>query len=439
VRSPQVRFLGTLAVLLTVASAVAAAPLSDVLHLSDGTVVSGSIVEEEPGRSYTVETAEGERIVCRVERVQRIEKRLEPSGSAIQQRSIVFLADGVVFKGIIVERVPGGSVVLELTNSRLLHLAGEEIAKIATEPVAGGFAEERPLAPASTRKAIVEFQIGRVQNQLSNAEKRLKETAQGSDARAEIEAEVSRLRQELEALSEERERSIEEAGQEERKGREFEQEFGKITSGIEEARGEVARRVDSCSRPEIRDRMRETLAEIDRKTAEIVQRTEVVALTVEPDPRLVPIQQARSRNELESLIANRLWDDAEYRKQLATIVAGLPVRQRQQIYRENRQSSWFGRTLLNVIPFLSIGSWTQGDVLGAAIGMGSTIGGVVLAFNGIVMGVASGAGDPYQFIGGLALAGIGYVNSLIAPAIFVSDYNARLAKALGLRRGGGAP
>jgi hypothetical protein len=439
VRSQPVRFLGILGVLLAIGLPGSAAPLSDVLHLSDGTVVSGSIVEEEPGRSYTVETIGGERIVCRAEGVQRIEKRLEPAESAIWQRSIVFLADGVVFKGIIVERAPDECMVLELANGRLLHLAGEEIAKIGSEPIAGGFAKERPLAPASTRKAIVEFEFRRVQDQIAEAEKRLETAAPGSDARADIEAEVSRLRQELEALSEERKRATEEAEQEERKEQEYEQEFGEIASGLDEARGEVARRVESCSRPEIRDRMRETLAEIDRKTAEIVQRTEVVARAAEPDPRLPPIREEQSRTELSGLIANRLWDDPDHRQQVETAVASLPVKQRQQIYRENRRTGWFGKTLWNAIPFFSIGSWTQGDILGAGISMASTIGGVVMV--ALIAGPEMSA-DPFDTplgIAGVLVAGVGYLYSLVQPAMFVSSENDKLATALGLRPGGGAP
>jgi hypothetical protein len=277
VRSPQVRFLGTLSILLAIGLPAAAASLSDVLHLSDGTIVSGSIVEEQPGRSYTVETVEGERIVCRVEQVQCIEKRLEPAAPAIQQRSIVFLADGVVFKGIVVERSPGGPVVLELANGRLLHLAAEEIARIASEPMAGGVAKERPLAPAATRKAIVEFQIGLVRRQVEEAEQKVKEAASESDVRATLEAELARLRQELEALSTELERANEEASREVQEERGFEEEFGEVASGIQDARGEVASRVESCTVPRLRDRMRQTLADIDERVAEIVQRTEVIS------------------------------------------------------------------------------------------------------------------------------------------------------------------
>jgi hypothetical protein len=442
VRRPQVRFLGTLAVLLAIGFPVSATTFSDVLHLSDGTVISGSIVEEEPGRSYTVETIDGERIVCRVDRVERIEKRLEPVESSVQQRSIVFLTDGVVFKGVVVERVPGGSMVLELANGRLVHLTAEEIAKIATEAVSGGVAKERPLAPASTRKAIVEFEIVLVQHQIAEAEKKLKEAAPASDARAGLEAEVTRLRQELEALSEERKRASEEAAQEEKEVREFEQEFGEIATGIREAREEVAKRVGSCSVPELRNRMQETLAEIDQKAAEIVQRTEVVARTVEPDPRLVPIRQTQSRSELVGMVANRLWNDPAYREQFTITAAGLPVKARQQVYQENRRSGWFGRMLWNVIPFLSVGSWGQGDALGAAIGMASSIGGAVM----VAVSMAPSDFDlsvlPWDTplgLTGLVLASAGYLYSLVEPAIFVSDQNAMLAKALGLRPGGGAP
>jgi hypothetical protein len=433
VRRLQVRFFGTLAVLLAVGSPGSAAPLSDVLHLADGSVVTGSIVEEEPGRSYTVETVEGERVVCRVERVQRIEKRLEPAEAAIQQRSIVFLTDGVVFKGIIVERVPGGPVVLELASGRLLHLAAEEIVKIIAEPVAGGVAKERPLAPAATRRTMIEFEIDLVQKQVTEKQKSLEAAASGTDTRAGLESEIARLRQELESLSAEREHAREEAAQEEGEAREHERQFGEIASGLREAREEIAKRVESCSVPELRNRMRESLAEIDQKVEEIVQRTEVIVRVADPDPRLVPLQQAECRNEIQGLVANRLWDVPSYREQFARASTGLPVKERQQFYRENRQTVGTTR-LLNLIPMLSIGSWIQGDFLGAGIGMASTIGGAAL-----LLFTLGPFGAATQTIG-IVLVSAGYLYSvMVAPDTFVSDNNKRLAKALGLRPGGGAP
>jgi hypothetical protein len=439
VRSPQVCFFGTLAAFLAIGFPATAAPLSDVLHLADGSVVSGSIVEEQPGRSYTVETVEGEKVVCRVEQVQRIEKRLEPAESAIQQRSIVFLADGVVFKGMVVERSPGGPVVLELGNGRLLHLVAEEIAKIASEPVAGGVAKERPLAPAATRKAMVEFQIAFVRKQVEDAEQRVKEAAQGSDTRAALENELARLRQEFEALSAELERADEEASRAEQGEREFEEELGEIASGIQDARGEVASRVEGCTVPGLRDRMRETLAEIDRKTAEIVQRTEVISRIVEPDPRLVPIEQAEALDELLGMTRNRLWDDPAFREEFAAAVASVPREARQRIYRDNERNDQRRTMRLNAIPFLAIGSWVQGDVLGASIGLVSMIGGMLCQLVSAFLQPSIASFVTPLGISGTAVSALGYAFALYRPGRFVTRSNEELAKALGLRPGGGAP
>jgi hypothetical protein len=52
-------WLCALLLLIQGAVAVGALPVLHLIHLSDGSVVRGRIVEREPGKSYVVETSEG--------------------------------------------------------------------------------------------------------------------------------------------------------------------------------------------------------------------------------------------------------------------------------------------------------------------------------------------------------------------------------------------
>ena len=78
---------------------VAAIQLLDVLFLSDGTSITGVIVEEEPGKSLVLETEDGELLEYRFKDVERIEKLFVEEEPLIQNRDVVYLEDGVVFQG----------------------------------------------------------------------------------------------------------------------------------------------------------------------------------------------------------------------------------------------------------------------------------------------------------------------------------------------------
>jgi len=185
--------------------------------------------------------------------------------------------------------------------------------------------------------------------------------------------------------------------------------------------------------------MRETLDEIDRKTAEIVQRTAVISQTAEPDPRLVPIEQAEAYDELLGMTRSRLWDEPALREEFVATVASVPAEARQRIYHDNKRDDQRRTMLLNAIPFLAIGSWAQGDVLGASIGTVSMIGGMLCH-------LVSAFRDPYvgSFVTPLGITGtavsvVGYAFALYRPGRFIIKSNAELARALGLRPGGGTP
>jgi hypothetical protein len=436
------RVLGLTAVLVAFAVPAVAASLSDVVHLADGTVLYGWIVEEVPGQSYTVETTAGERIDCPADQVKLIEKRLEPRESAIQQQSIVFLTDGVVFRGVVVEREIGGPVVLELADGRLLHVTSAEIARIATEPVAGGIARKRPLAGGATRKSMVEFEIALVQKQVAEAQRKREAAAKDTDGDADLEAAEASLREELEALEAERRRAADEAARDEEASRKFEEEFGDLAAGLRDSSQDLRKRVESCQVPELREQLEKTLGTIDEKVAEITQRAEAIVRSTEPDPRLAPIEAAEAGTRLAGLLENRLWKDPSFQPQMAAAAAGVPVEERQRIYRENRRTDSLGPALVNLIPFLAAGSWLQGDTLGAGLSTGAmTLGvGTALVANAVLY---SRGGDPstrvWFIVGGLAATALGYVSSLISPFVYVSGQNAALAEALGLGAGGGAP
>lgn len=83
------RRLWVLSLLLSLVVSVDAADMQDVIHMKNGGVIRGMIVEQVPGQTLTIVTADGNRFVFKMDEVQRITK--EPMRPA---RRAVGAADG---------------------------------------------------------------------------------------------------------------------------------------------------------------------------------------------------------------------------------------------------------------------------------------------------------------------------------------------------------
>jgi hypothetical protein len=407
----------------------AAIQLLDVLFLTDGSSVTGVVVEEEPGKSLVLENEEGKLLEYRFRDIERIEKLFVDEEPLIQNRDVVYLRDGVVFRGVIVGRIPEKTIRLELENGQLLDFDMKEIFKIGKEQVATGIVQRAVIKPKKAEKEQVEIQIQIAMNQLQLKQDKLK---QGGDT-AEVENlrdEVERLKNEIGQLEEQQEGVEAEAAEEEQRFAAVESELGQLRTNLLAATEGLEERINACESPQVKGRLIAKYEELKSGITEVLNQAEVIALTAQPDPHIEEIELQNKTTDAVALAQTRLWKDPEYEDQWKSLVAELPYEQRRMIYSNARETFPLGNVLLNAIPFAFIGSWKQKDYLGGSIGLGLEAAGLGIW---IYETAASLDSQDLLALGGyffLAAWGIG----LIEPLLFTSWYNGKLRDALELER-----
>jgi len=350
----------------------AAIQLLDVLFLSDGSSVTGVIMEEEPGKTLVLENEDGELLEYRFKDIERIEKLFVDEESLIQNRDVVYLKDGVVFRGTIVGRVPEKAIRLEMENGQLLDFDFKEIFKIGKEQVATGVVRKAVIKPKKAEKEEVEIKIQIAMNQLQLKQEKLK---QGGDAGAveSLQDEVDRLKNEIEQLDEQQEVVEAEAAEEAERFAAVDSELGEYRQQLLGTAAELEQRIAACESPQVKERLEAKYEELQSSIEEVLQRAEVVALVEQPDPRIGEIELQNKTTDAIALAQKRLWKDPEYADRWKALVAELPYEERRAVYRELRQEFPTGKMLFNAIPFVYLGSFRQQDYVGAAIGISANV------------------------------------------------------------------
>lgn len=85
-KSTVSRFLSVLAIVLLPLLSVAQGTLEDVVYLKNGSVIHGTIVEQVPNVSIKIKTADGNLFVFRIEEVEKITKEEKPGAKAPRDR-----------------------------------------------------------------------------------------------------------------------------------------------------------------------------------------------------------------------------------------------------------------------------------------------------------------------------------------------------------------
>jgi hypothetical protein len=420
-------FLAVVGVLFTTYPA-GAIHLLDVLFLSDGTSFVGIIMAEEPGKSVTLETEDGELLEYRLKDIQRIEKKLLDEQPLIENRDVVYLKDGVIFRGMIVGRVPGKEITLELENGQLLDFPMGEVAKIGKEQVATGVVKKGTLKPKSAEKERVETQI---QIALGRLEAKREQQKAGEPAEGEgLQEEIDRLQEEMEQLQEQQQEAEAAATEEAERFAAVESEIGELRSQVLAAAEELKGRIAACGSATAKQQLEAAYRDLQRNIDEVMQRAEVIALVEQPDPRIVQIQLEQKTTSGTAIAQSRLWKDPRYAEQWQALVAELPYEQRREIYREAKSTGAVGRALVNAIPFGGfLGSWRKRDPA-AAVTAGLIVGGLgVWIYEG-----STPAGDETLLsVGGaMVLASWGF--GIVEPFFHVLGQNMKLRDALELDR-----
>ena len=119
----------------------------DVVHLKDGTIILGTIVEQIPGESLKVRTPGGKVLVHLMDEIRTI--------SLGAHDNTVHLKNGSVLQGRILEQTPGESLEIRTQDGSVSVHAMEEIGRITREPATGaeGLSRAEGEAPDDPRTA----------------------------------------------------------------------------------------------------------------------------------------------------------------------------------------------------------------------------------------------------------------------------------------------
>jgi hypothetical protein len=475
------RFL-TIAVFLGVCSAGAAADhFLDVVDLHDGTRLTGIIIDQNTGESIKLETPEGEVITFLEQEVARIEKvQTSQYSFDISFIDVVCLTDGVIFRGLITEQIPGHSLTLRLSDEVDLTIPSEQVFKVLKQKRVEAVrpqiteAQDRVLrialqieinlgalrGKAMTSAAAGGVSTAPLKNELQDLKEEIRELEQGLDE-AELETavetlkaegqEIDILRQELEELIDELLEALEAC----------ENESGESTAlwPVPELVAPLPARLqlaafshfsqnydEQAQAHQVADQnfRGKSLEELEGSFSEILE--ELSGLAV---PEIVDEEELNrqaeiidARTGLALMLQTQRWKKLWNMPVMTELVEVLPQKDRELLYLTHKnQNLWLGIGL-NAIPGLYLGSWAQGDTWGALIGYVHSIAAFAAAdmiFLNFSVDTAYIDAEGYyhkyakpQGLGWLSFGVLGasYAIGLLQPVLFVRRWNRRLAERL---------
>ncbi|MFH0774685.1 MAG: outer membrane beta-barrel protein [bacterium] len=120
------------AIALVAVMFVATFAQADVVYLKDGGVIKGKVIEAVPGVSYKIRTADGSIFVFEIDKVEKInyEGEGEPRVEKGKSVDVIYLKDGGVIKGNIIETTPGKSYKIRTADGSVFVFTMEKIEKI---------------------------------------------------------------------------------------------------------------------------------------------------------------------------------------------------------------------------------------------------------------------------------------------------------------------
>lgn len=460
----------------------------DVLVLKDGMRFKGVVIEQTPGSEVRLETLSSSVLTFAWDEIEKIlkEPRSEQEMSVLYI-DVVLLKSGVIFKGNIVEQVPGESIRLEAANGKVIAFRDAEIWRIVKERrfTADEAAEKNEARRMETLQASLQITLSlgrggggsgaaRESDSLRDDIARLEEEMESREAEQEaaeivseeekeaLATEIAAIREELESLTREaelRDRPPDPAALELAAVQEILlallDEIVEITKGMwtDETGG-------------VTGDYRERLPALKAGLQEIIART--VALAAPPPAEdagaaLAALKSdlqemigevrdlARQRRQedvaatrllLESLFTAGQWKRGGNLARVESLASSLSKEDRREVYEDSRRQDQLLGFLLNLIPVVSAGSWSQGDWAGALTCLAGTLGGV-----GVMAAQASSTTDydmglwyalqqPEGMIGAGLILGA-YAYQLIRPFLYTGAENTRRREVLGLTWLGG--
>lgn len=489
--------LSAMILILAVNASFADDQLIDVVYLKDGAVLEGLIVDQAAGVSVKLATADRIVYTLSEQEIDRVVKKKSREPIPFSYGDVVLLKEGVMFRGTIVEQRPGVNIVLQTENDLQLSFPTGDIWKILKEKrIAGKVVEEDEKRSRNERERLkISLQIELVRDEIRKQEEQ--QRSSGEQAGTELEGEIDRLKEQMEDLEEAEEQieveSVTDRRIEEREGLE------ELEAEIEELLEELTEMLEQCGQgtegeqsasawpngnppeqlsaldcdsfriPErkpfrlvvlagIADEVSaelygdssddsiqliadggsdEQLSEqLNDSVAEIVDRTIYKIPTQEQIDTLSALQASYA--SLVDVLGSREWKRLFKGSYVRGLAEPLPVEDRVFLYETNRQKGAVLGALLNIIPVVYLGSWVQGDIWGALIGIAQTSM-CVSAAAGLIMqdAVNQGYTDPFAtgylfgdtgllFWAGTGLIAASYAFGFIEPFWYVKRINTRL-------------
>jgi len=467
----------------------------DVLVLKDGMSFKGVVIEQIPGASFRLETLNGSVLTFTWDEVEKIRK--EPQSVEeleIRYIDVVLLKSGVIFKGNIIEQVPGEAISLEAANGKVLLFRNPEIWKIvkereflADEAAAeqekqrmeklratltisvslggGGTSGAGDKDPAGTQDSLQD-EVARLQEEMEALETEQEDAA--AEAVDAADEEKAQLAAEIEALREELERLALEAEARENPPDPATRELAaveEILCVLLDEIMEISKGMWTSETGVVSGAYREELPALSGGLQELVGRT--VALAERPatgageELALLKADLAETLGEIRDLARQRrqediaatqfmlgnIFESEKWRRpanldRVETLSASLTAAERREVYRDVKKEDQTKAFLLNLIPLASAGSWSQGDKAGALTSLGASLGGLLVAVGQQAIsspydeGLSAGLQEP----AGMTAAGLvvgAYIYQLVRPFLYAGAENARRREALDLTVLGG--
>ena len=448
--------------------------LVDVVYLKDGNVLTGLIVDQVAGVSLKLATPDRLVYTLSNQEIEKVAKEKTREPLPFYYSDVVLLKDGVMFGGIIVEQRPDTSLTLRTENDVMLTFDADEVWKILKEKRISGTPEEGPTERerAGRRRWKLSLQIEMVGDRIRRGEQ---ETSAGTGA-AGIESEIDALKEQMDSLEQEEEQ-VEYEVLTERRVEERERLLY-LQQDIDRILAELLEMLEQCEAgtdegqttylftvPEMRPLRLVEISGIASDTSqdnvflaaeklseeEISEKlssaaAEIIEHTIYKIPTQPEIDALKERqltySSLTDILGTSRWKVPSTRGMMRGMAELLPVEDRVFLYETHKQRGAVPFALLNIVPFVYVGSWAQGDWFGAlveiligAAGIGTGAG--LLADDATAKGYQFWSDRGYLFadVGSTAWLGIGlivgsYAIGFVEPFWYVSRINKRLQNRL---------
>jgi hypothetical protein len=453
----------------------------DLVTLRDGTQLSGVIIDQNTGESLKLETfyrevlTVNEREITRIEKVENSEYLFD-----ISFIDVVCLSDGVIFKGLITEQVPGSSLTLLVEENIELTFPMKEVFRVLKQKQVEATRLSVTEAQDKVLKTALQIEI----NLGTLRSKNLRGPETNDSGKSHLEEELSELKEEIQELEHaleeaELERTIETLATQEQQIETIREELGslidELIETLERCNTVPADSVALWRLPEMhklqpithhlaafsffnencderaqvrpvdgQDMYSKDLGELRGTFAGLLEELSGLAVVNLVDGEELDRQAAiiEAQNELAFMLQTQHWKRIWNMPRTMELIDQIPQDDRELVYATHKnQNLWLG-VGLNAIPMLHIGSWVQGNVLGALIGYAHTIAAIGVT---VLLMDAYWVDQPYQDaqgyyhkftrpagLGWLAIGAIGasYAVGLLQPVLYIRKWNRRLARQL---------